>query len=242
MENLLISFLGACMGSYLGCAADRWGLGQNHKQLIFARSRCDHCQKPLAPFNLIPLFSWIFLRGKTRCCKMSLSTRHLFQEFFMAFIGGTTHLFYSSLPIGQYSCLQLASLVGAWIGFIDWRYHRLPVSGLFLLAAITFSYCFFYSLSPISSFLLILGVLVIVTALTFFWKNHVLPGGDWILMLLLGSWLPFETLPWFLTLTGFCGILTAFLTKDQSTQGKIFAFAPAIIFSWWAMMLTCSLP
>ncbi len=69
---------GICVGSFLNVLVDRLPRGesigfwtsQNDKE---KRSHCEHCKHTLAWYDLVPLLSFIFLRGKCRYCKVSLS-------------------------------------------------------------------------------------------------------------------------------------------------------------------------
>ena len=54
----------------------------NHESIIRPRSHCDKCGHVLKWYELIPILSFIFLRGKCRNCKTKLSLLYLFSEFF----------------------------------------------------------------------------------------------------------------------------------------------------------------
>jgi leader peptidase (prepilin peptidase)/N-methyltransferase len=58
------------VGSFLGVAITRVPAGQ---QIVWDRSRCDHCGAPLAAFDLVPVLSWTILRGRCRHCGRRLS-------------------------------------------------------------------------------------------------------------------------------------------------------------------------
>ena len=49
--------------------ADRGGLARS----LFGRSACGHCRQALPPIHLIPIVSWLFLRGRCAFCKHRLS-------------------------------------------------------------------------------------------------------------------------------------------------------------------------
>lgn len=51
-----------------------WRLKQ--KESFGGRSMCPHCRHILGVFDLIPVFSWIFLGGKCRYCKKPISARY----------------------------------------------------------------------------------------------------------------------------------------------------------------------
>ena len=60
---IIVAFIfGACMGSFLNCAAVRIGRGES---FIKGRSHCMHCGHELSLKDLVPVLSWVFLRGRT---------------------------------------------------------------------------------------------------------------------------------------------------------------------------------
>ena len=44
--------------------------------LILPNSSCPHCSHEIKPWENIPIFSWLFLRGKCSSCKAPISTRY----------------------------------------------------------------------------------------------------------------------------------------------------------------------
>ncbi|MDR3516063.1 MAG: A24 family peptidase [Azospirillaceae bacterium] len=53
------------IGSFLGVVADRLPHGET---VIRGRSHCDHCGRSLKAADLVPLLSWLWLRGRCRTC------------------------------------------------------------------------------------------------------------------------------------------------------------------------------
>ena len=62
--------VGLCVGSFLNVCVARWPLDLS---VVKPRSRCPHCGHQLAWFENIPLFSWIALRARCRCCDEPIS-------------------------------------------------------------------------------------------------------------------------------------------------------------------------
>lgn len=58
--------LGLAAGSVAGAALTRWPVGLTLGRP--ARSRCDACRTRLRPSDLVPILSWIILRGRCRSC------------------------------------------------------------------------------------------------------------------------------------------------------------------------------
>ena len=62
--------IGLCLGSFLNVCISRW---PRELSVVRPRSRCPHCGHQLAWFENIPLFSWIVLRARCRCCDEPIS-------------------------------------------------------------------------------------------------------------------------------------------------------------------------
>ena len=60
--------LGACVGSFLNVVVWRLPREGPWYRLIWPPSRCPKCEHDLASYDNIPVFGWIFLRGKCRYC------------------------------------------------------------------------------------------------------------------------------------------------------------------------------
>lgn len=77
---ILICFLvfmaGSSFGSFLHVCLSRSGW-------LTGRSRCDNCEYTLKWYDLIPVFSYIFLRGRCRKCKEKISSSHFVSEIMM---------------------------------------------------------------------------------------------------------------------------------------------------------------
>ncbi len=75
---LIIFILGTAIGSFLSVVNYR--IHSKDKKIIFSRSVCPHCKKKLKWRHLIPVFSWLFLRGKCAYCNEKISPNYLFIE------------------------------------------------------------------------------------------------------------------------------------------------------------------
>ncbi|MBU4057578.1 prepilin peptidase, partial [Patescibacteria group bacterium] len=79
-----ISFFvfGAILGSFINVVSLRYNTGLN----LSGRSKCFSCSKTLHFFELIPIFSFIFLRGKCSKCKSKIFIQYPIVEFTMAIL------------------------------------------------------------------------------------------------------------------------------------------------------------
>lgn len=74
---IYLFIFGAFAGSFLNLISDRLPVG---KKIVFGRSVCDFCKKTLKVKNLIPIFSFIFQKGRCSFCNKKLSFYHPFSE------------------------------------------------------------------------------------------------------------------------------------------------------------------
>lgn len=79
MEVFFIVIISLIMGSFASCVSYRLAQGQG---FVFTRSKCVKCNATLKAKNLIPLFSWIFQKGKCHSCGDKISLRYPFIELF----------------------------------------------------------------------------------------------------------------------------------------------------------------
>ncbi len=78
---LLAAVLGASLGSFLNCAAWRIVHGES---FLKGRSHCTTCGHALGFLDLIPVLSWVFLKGKCRYCGEKIPARYPLTELFFA--------------------------------------------------------------------------------------------------------------------------------------------------------------
>jgi leader peptidase (prepilin peptidase) / N-methyltransferase len=73
LEIAFIAVLGAVLGSFLNVVIHRLPRGES---LASPGSRCPTCGAPIAPYDNIPVLSWLLLRGRCRHCGASISPRY----------------------------------------------------------------------------------------------------------------------------------------------------------------------
>ena len=83
------------LGSVFGSFYNVLGLRiPNNESIIFPNSHCTKCGKELNWYELIPIFSFLFLRGKCSNCKEKISLLYPLNEFFSGIL----------FVISYYSC------------------------------------------------------------------------------------------------------------------------------------------
>lgn len=73
IATAFVFILGACIGSFLNVVVYRVPAGLS---LIHPPSRCPQCFHRLGTTENVPIFGWLWLRGRCRWCKTSISPRY----------------------------------------------------------------------------------------------------------------------------------------------------------------------
>jgi len=117
------------IGSFLNVVIDRLPLGKS----LGGRSSCDGCGRTLSFGELVPVLSYAFQGGKSRCCKKKLTLHYSLVEavtglaFFLI-----TWVYLSRTPsvdiqnIGALFGLLIITASSIAITLIDFRHHIIP--------------------------------------------------------------------------------------------------------------------
>ena len=80
---LVSAIFGSVFGSFINCMA--WRI-VNKESIVKGRSHCTTCGHVLGVLDLIPIFSYLFSKGKCRYCKESYSPRYMITEVILAVV------------------------------------------------------------------------------------------------------------------------------------------------------------
>ena len=83
MLYFCMGVLGAIIGSFINVVSMRLGKGED---FIYGRSCCPHCRHTLRAVDLIPLVSFLCLKGKCRYWKKRISIRYFLVEVLFSLI------------------------------------------------------------------------------------------------------------------------------------------------------------
>lgn len=124
---ILIFALGIIIGSFLNVCIYRI---PREESIAFPPSHCTHCSHPLAWYDLIPVFSFVSLRGKCRYCGESISPQYPIIELLNgALYLSVFHYFGLSLEAAFYAFIGSVLIV---ICLID-LYEQIIPDGLVIL-------------------------------------------------------------------------------------------------------------
>lgn len=238
---LLCALLGLCLGSFLNCMAYRIARGED---FIKGHSKCPACGHPLGFWDLIPVVSYLFLRGRCRYCGARLSPRYILAELIAAAMLLSVVLRYDlSLQALMYGGLLLLLLAAA---LVDLDTGLVPdgfiLAGIFwFLLMWLFSGAAFSALGRalLGGLAVALPLLLLVLGADKLLKRETMGGGDIKLFFMIGLYFDWRRSLLLLIFACLFGILFAGLAKKS--RGAEFPFAPAIGAATWAVVL-CGAP
>lgn len=139
-----IFIIGISIGSFLNVVIDRLPFGKP----ITGRSHCDRCGKILSWFDLVPLFSFLFLCGRCRFCKAKLSWYYPIVELTTGILFILTcitiiKIFTVIIIIGLVFFLFIVSSLIV-IFFTDLKYGIIPDKVVYPTIVITFLFIIFH--------------------------------------------------------------------------------------------------
>ncbi len=120
MDLLFVLALGAVVGSFLNVCIDRLPRGGS---LVSPPSHCDACGRRLSALDLVPILSYVVLRGRCRTCRATIPARVLAVEIGT---GAVFSLIY--LRFGPTLQTVLSAGFAAWltvIAVIDIEHRRI---------------------------------------------------------------------------------------------------------------------
>ncbi|NLY17363.1 MAG: prepilin peptidase [Clostridiaceae bacterium] len=133
---ILCFIIGTVMGSFYNVVIYRV---PECKSIIKPRSSCGDCGKILEPFDLIPVFSYIFLKGKCRYCKQPISLQYPLVELLTGLLFVFLYLRFS-ISVEFIFSVYISSIL-LIVFFIDLKHMIIP-NGLVVAALIGSSILF----------------------------------------------------------------------------------------------------
>lgn len=196
---------GLVLGSFANVCVHRIPRGES---VAFPGSHCPQCEQAIAWYDNIPLFSWLWLKGRCRHCQQSISWRYPLLELLMglswallAWRYGFSPLLLEALVL--VSWLWILSLIDLETGLLP---NVLTFPGMFI------GLLFSWWLGDVLS-----GVIGLVAGYGFFWliaKVYLwLTGregmgyGDFKLLAMLGAFMGWQALPFIVFLSSLTGAL-----------------------------------
>jgi len=115
LNYALITILGLVIGSFLNVCIYRI---PKEESIAFPPSHCAKCEHNLSPIDLVPVFSYIFLRGRCKYCNEKISIRYPLIESLNGILYLIVYLKFGLMLIALKYCILVSILIV--IGMIDY--------------------------------------------------------------------------------------------------------------------------
>ena len=190
---LILFVLGLCWGSFVNALV--WRLRAQSKKtklasklsIINGRSMCVNCKHILAWYDLIPVFSWLVLKGKCRHCKKPISAQYPIVELVAGLVFAGSYIFWATTVHLNGQWLLLGTWLVASVGLLalavyDLRWMILPNKIIYPTLAIAAAgravYIIAFQEHPLHAVLLLAGSIIISSGL--FFVLFTISKGKWI--------------------------------------------------------------
>lgn len=178
MERLISVIFAAALGGALGSFSNVLILRWHESASLMGRSHCPSCNHVIRPRHLVPIFSWLWLRGKCADCGKPIHIQYPIIELVCALLGVIAALRTSPFGATPYQfwfefIVSIAFIVPI---VMDLRWKELPVEYMVGLAVFAASFRWITHLSDFT----LLSVAALCIPVVFFGLQYVLSRGKWI--------------------------------------------------------------
>jgi leader peptidase (prepilin peptidase)/N-methyltransferase len=236
LSAIIVLCLGLCFGSFATALVYRLPRGISMVRKV--RSSCVSCKNDLGFFDLVPVFSYLFLRGKCRYCRAPIGKKYLAIEMetvaLCLLFGFVYGLSPESLPL-----LCLAPVLISIIA-IDLEHKIIPdvLNAAVLLLGI---FNPFLSLTEgiMGAILYSVAAFALRQGMMWWLKREPMGLGDIKFFAAAGMWLGIdpEIASLFMFFSGISGVFLALVWKKMKGEAE-FPFGPALVISFTAIVLT----
>lgn len=218
--------LGLLFGSFANVLVHRLPRGES---IVYPGSRCPKCAHAISWYDNIPVFSWLWLRGRCRHCAASVAWRYPLLEAGLGLLwAGLAWHFPFGPQLGMALVLSFLLWVLTWI---DLETGLLPDALTFpgIAAGLLLSALFGDVYSSLTGALAGYAVFWLVARLFLLLTGREGMGqGDFKLLAMLGAFLGWQALPFVVFLSSFVGAIigSLFLLLSRQSMRAEIPFGP----------------
>ena len=132
---MVVFLTGLVVGSFLNCVIYRLNTKES---FLFSRSHCPKCHHILKWYDLIPILSFIIVKGKCRYCKKKISWQYPLVEIFTGLIFLSLVTCHLSLVTLIYYIVVSSLLIVIFV--YDLKHYIIPDKVIYPAIAIAFLY------------------------------------------------------------------------------------------------------
>lgn len=212
---------GIVIGSFLNVCIYRI---PKNESVVVVRSHCMSCGKQIKWYDLVPLISFLLLRGKCRYCKTKLSWQYPAVEALNGILYGIIVLANGFNMTSILYCLATSALLA--LSIIDWRTYEIPVSfnifiGILGIIRLIVDYHHWYNY--VIGMVSVSGFLLLILLIT---KGRGMGGGDVKLMAAAGLLVGWKLIILSLGLGCVLGSVIHITLMKVKDKDRVLAFGP----------------
>jgi leader peptidase (prepilin peptidase)/N-methyltransferase len=235
---IVIFLFGIVIGSFLNVCIFRI---PNHETVVTERSHCMRCGYQLSWYDMVPVFSWLFLRGRCRKCKEPISPQYPIIEAMNGILYLLVFVVNGFSVQSILYCLLMSALLV--LSVIDWRTYEIPIGiNIFILCLGILQVITDYKnwMNYLAGFLCISILLELILLIS---RGRAIGGGDVKLMAAAGLLLGWKRIILAFLLGCIIGSVIHLLRMKLSGADRVLAMGPylsagiAIAALWGTQML-----
>lgn len=209
----------------------------NKIDLSFPASHCFSCKTPLKWYHNIPLFSYIFLRGKCGFCKSHISIQYPLVELLTGILLAGTFLYFIPQGLSYFILASFLMLACFVLSAIDLKVFLLPDPLVYtilwvglLLTALNVS---LLNLTLVQAVYGVIAGYMSLYSIAFIGKvikgQDVMGQGDFKLLAALGAYVGLKGILFTFFFAPFVGIVTWILLKVIRKGDNVVPYGPSLI-------------
>ncbi|TAL50440.1 prepilin peptidase [Patescibacteria group bacterium] len=178
---LLVFVVGTCVGSFLNVVIFRT---HEEEQMVRGRSKCRVCEAPIEVKDLIPIVSYLRLRGHCRSCQSVISWQYPAVEMATGFLFVLGYLIIATRGVENLGLLFMAMYILRYWVFVAYLViifvydlRHMLILDQFTIPAMIFAIMINLWLGTTPAWSVLVGGLVLAG---FFWIQFALSKGTWV--------------------------------------------------------------
>jgi leader peptidase (prepilin peptidase)/N-methyltransferase len=217
--EMFIFLMGLCIGSFLNVCIYRL---PESKSIVHPRSMCPNCDTLIPFYDNIPLFSYLWLKGQCRRCKVKISMRYPVVELLGGLLALGTYLRFGLTIETLIYYVFIAALL--MVTFIDLDHGIIP--DVITLPGIPICFAASFALPDITYKDALLGILIgggslflVAWVYSILTKKDGMGGGDIKLLAMMGAIVGWQGVLFTIFVASLVGTLAGFAVMLQSRKG-----------------------
>jgi prepilin signal peptidase PulO-like enzyme (type II secretory pathway) len=192
MYEVFAFVFGICWGSFLNVAVNRPRNKKKNERSLMGRSFCDSCKRTLVPLDLVPVLSYIALKGKCRYCKSSIPFKNLLVELMTGVFSALAWMAFSnsSDSLVLIGILMLVFFLFVYLSAYDLWWQEIPIvaSALAVILSVIYRIGVVYESREfeLSTLLFMILPLAVIFFINLLYRQQAFGAGDYFVLAIIG--------------------------------------------------------